>query len=248
MISPLYRLFPASHYLLLAALFFVGLELVVAFHQWFIAVTLVLLAVLVYGIFLVRYEEAGRFRAVQIILPFLAAVGLMGLAFFLPRTDLLHVYFAVASIIFYGLLRHGARQAYPTWNWIIALLVLFVNVAIVLGVRFHLYTAVTHTLIALFVVIFLLSYQSLSRVASSPRYAILLSCGLSLALIQISWTLQFLPLFYLVQAGIIVVFYYLFFYCLVLSIEGHLTRRKIGEYGMVGALALAVLLLSARWL
>jgi hypothetical protein len=247
-VSRVFRLFPSSHYILLATLFFIGLELVVAFHQWLLVVTGVLLGVVVYGIFLVRHEEGGRFQAVQIILPALGAVGLTGLAYFLPNTDIRHGYFAVASVLFYGLLRHGARQAYPSWNWMISMLVLFVNVAVVLGVRSNLYISLTATLIAIFAVVFLLSYQALYRVTSSARYALLLSFGLSLVMTQVSWTLQFLPFFFLVQAGIVVTFYYVVFYCLTLSLEQQLTRQRLIEYSALGLVAMAILLLSARWL
>lgn len=238
----------SSHYVLLATLFFVGLELVSAFYTFLLPLTAALLVILVYGIFLVRYEEAERFRSVQIILPALAASGLTGLAFFLPRTGILHAYFAAASLVFYDVLRHGARQAYPTWNWNIALLVMFVNLAIVLGIRFYLYIPVTAALVAVGAIIFLLSYQSLSRVTGSARETALLSSGLALGMAQIAWTLQWLPFVWLVQAGIITVFYYFFFYCLVLNFEGRLTRARLVEYGAVGLVALAILLLSARWL
>lgn len=248
MVNPFLRLVPSSHYLLLAALFFVGLELVGAFHQWLIPATAILLAVVIYGIFLIRHEEAGRFRLVQLILPALGAGGLTGLAFFLPRTELLHGYFLLASFVFYGLVRHGARQAYPTWNWMISLLVLFVNVAIILGIRFHLYVSISATLMALFTVIFLLSYQALYRVAASAQSAVVLSLGLSLVMTQIAWTLQFLPLFWLIQSGILVTFYYVFFYSVALSLEGHLTRQRLLEYGSLSLIALLILLFSARWL
>jgi hypothetical protein len=198
----LFRLFPTSHYILLAALFFVGLELIVAFHQWLLAVTTILLAVLVYGIFLVHYEEAGKFRSMQIWLPALAAIGLTGLAFFLPQTTILHGYFLMASVLFYGLLRHGARQAYPSWNWMISTLVLFVNLAVVLGIRWHLYVPILATLAAVFGVTLLISYQALFRVTDSGRYALLLSCSLSLVITQIAWALQFLPLFFLCKFGV----------------------------------------------
>lgn len=248
MIYRLFRLFPTSHYVLLAALFFIGLELIVAFHQWLLAVTAILLVVLVYGIFLVRYEEAGRFRAVQTLLPMLAAIGLTGLAFFLPRTNILHGYFLVASVLFYGLLRHGARQAYPSWNWMISTLVLFVNLAVVLGIRWHLYVPIVATLVAVFSVTFLLSYQALFRVADSGRYALLLSFGLSLVITQIAWVLQWLPLWFLIQAGMLVTFYYVFFYCLALSLQAQLTRQRMIEYGSLGGVGLLILLFSARWL
>lgn len=218
------------------------------FHQWLLAVTAILLATVVYGIGLVRYEEAGRWRTIQIILPALAAVGLTGLAFFLPRTELLHVYFAIASVLFYGVLRHGARRAYPTWNWTISLVVLFVNLAVVLGIRWHLYVSLTATLVALFIIAFLISWQALARATDSARYAVAMSFGLALVMTEIGWVLQFLPLFFLVQAGIVSTFYYVFFYCLSFSIQGTLTRQKMIEYSSLGLGALLVLLLSAHWL
>ncbi len=242
------RVFPLSHYLLLAALFFVGLELIVAFHQWLLAVTAILLAIVGYGIFLVRYEEGGRFRLVQIILPTLAAAGFTGLAFFLPRTQLLHAYFLVASFLFYGLLRHGARQAYPTWNWMISTLVLCVDIAVILGIRWHLYTSILATLFAVFIVVFLLSWQALFRLIGEARKTIVLSAALALVMVECAWALQFLPLFFLIQAGLVASFYYVFFYCVALSLQGLLTRRRLLEYGGLGVGATLILLLSARWL
>jgi hypothetical protein len=154
----------------------------------------------------------------------------------------------MASVLFYGLLRHGARQAYPSWNWMISTLVLFVNLAVVLGIRWHLYVPILATLAAVFGVTLLISYQALFRVTDSGRYALLLSCSLSLVITQIAWALQFLPLFFLIQAGMLVTFYYVGFYCLALSLQSQLTRQQILEYGSLGGVALLVLLFSARWL
>lgn len=244
----LFRELPSSHYVLLALLFFAGLELIVVFHRWLWLTAVVLLALLAYGVYLVRVEERGRFHPTQAILPLLAATGLTGFTLFLPATGIRHLYFAIASLLFFWLLRHGARQAYPTWNWTISTLTLLLNTAVILGLRFHLYLPLLFTLIMLFVVSFLISAQALRRVANGALQTTLLSLSLALALTELAWTLQFLPVHFLVQAGTIVVTYYVFFHTVSLSLERKLARAHLVEYAVLGAATLAVLLVTARWI
>lgn len=240
--------FPSSHYVLLSVLFFIGLELVVVFHHWILLSSLILLGALIYGIILVRIEEGGDFHPTQAILPILTAAGLTGLAVFLPLTPTIHVYFAVSATLFYWLLRNGARYAYPTWNWVLSTIVLFLNVAVALGFRFNVYLPVIITLLAVFFVSWLVSYQALRRVTSSMLHTCLLALALSLVLTELTWVLQFLPVHFLIQAGVIVVVYYVVFHLLSLSLQHQLTRRHLFEYIGLGALAMTILLATARWI
>ena len=192
------RVFPASHYSLLALLFFVGLELISAFHQSISILAIVLLALVSYGIVLVRYEEKSDFRLLQSILPILAAFGLTGFSLFLPITLLIHIYHALAGLILFWLLKHAAKQAYPTWNWTLSLLVLFLNISVLLGLRFYLFTNLLLVLCLVFAIIFLISLQALSRVI--PRTALLLLIALALVFVltQIISVMQLLPHHFLV--------------------------------------------------
>lgn len=246
-LSPSISSLSLSHYVLLAVLFFVGLELIEAFHRWIIIMAIGLLILLMYGIALLRIEEREHFKLVQAVLPVMAATGLTGFAFFLPKVPLIHAYFALAALLFYFLLRQGARMAYPTWNWMISTIVLFVNLAIVLGLRFHLYWPVIYTLGLVCLASLIISWQAFYRVIPSGRHTLLLSVSLALVLTEVSWILLFLPLHYFVQAGILVTFYYVSFHLLTLGIENKLARRQILEYIGLGLAAFVTLLLTARW-
>ncbi|MDP3997469.1 MAG: hypothetical protein U1C49_03295 [Candidatus Andersenbacteria bacterium] len=240
--------FATSHYLLLSLLFFVGLELMMSFQQWIMGVAVVLLLLISYGIFLVRWEERGRFNLTQTVLPVLTAMGLAGFSLFIPLTPLIHMYYVLAAVVFFLLLRHGAKQAFPTWNWIITVLVFFLNTAVVLGLRYHLFLPLLLTLVFIFLASFLLLLQALRRVLPGLLKGVLLSLGVAMVLTQLAWVLQFLPIHFLVQAGVIVVFYYVLFHLIRIGYEGKSGRHEITEYVILGTAALLLLLLTARWI
>lgn len=237
----------ASHYALLAVLLFMGLELMTVFHRWIVFFVAVFLSLLAGGIVLVRVEEGGKFRPIQAILPVLAALGIVGFGLFLPISASRHVYFLLASLLFYWLLRHGARHAYPTWNWLISTIVLLLNLSVVLGLRGQFYVPVLLTLLLAFAVIWLISLQALRRVVEQKSRLLLLTTVLGLVLTELVWVLLFLPLHFIVLAGLVVVAYYVAFHMLSLSLEGRLTIKGVFEYLVIGIVAVAVLLLGARW-
>lgn len=236
-----------SHYLLLATVFFVGFELIFAFHQWAVLLAFVLLAVVAAGIILVRTEEQGKFHPMQTILPILATTGLTAFALFLPTVPIIHLYFLASAAILFFLLKHGARQAYPTWNWVISTLILFLNVAAVSGWRFHLYAPLLYALPLICAIVFLISLQALSRIIPSTAETTLLSAATGFVLTEVAWTLQFLPLHYLVQSGVIVALYYVCFHLISLSYERAITRKDVLEYSLVGLAALLLVLMTAQW-
>jgi hypothetical protein len=236
-----------SHYLLLSLLFFAGLELLVMFSYWVILLAIILILIVAAGVVLVRVEEQHAFNPSQIILPMLAAVGLIGFTLFLPQTPLIHLYFLLASLIFFWLLRHGTRQAYPTWNWTLTMVVIFLNLAVIFGLRYHLYIALVWILGLVFGVILLASLQSLHRVTKDWVETWLPSLGLAVAVTQLGWVMQFWPLHYVVQAGVAVVAYYVVFNLLSISFERKLSRADMIEYGAVGGLGLIILLFTANW-
>jgi hypothetical protein len=59
--------------------------------------------------------------------------------------------------------------------------------------------------------------------------------------------MQFLPVHYLIQAGLITSGYYIMFNLLALSIDRKVTRRDLLEYGIVGIVAIVIILASAKW-
>lgn len=241
-------LFPSSHYALLATFFLAGLEVIFALHQFIILLVAGLLALLLIGIILVRAEEGGRFHPTQIILPALAALGLTGFALFLPTTQYLHLYFLGCAIVFFYVLKYGAKQAYPTWNWVISLAILFVCLASFLGWRFHLYIPVVFVIGSVFLTFFLISLQSLQRLVPSTSEAMLLSLSAAFVLTEIAWVLQFLPLYYLVQTGVLTAIYYVMFHLVTASYEGGVKSRDVVEYMIIGGVALLMILATARWI
>lgn len=241
------NVFPASHYVLLSLLYLVGLEVTFALQRWLIPLISILFGLLAVGIMLVRIEERGQFRMLQAVLPFLAVAGLTGFGLFLPHNALLHLYFIGASLILFWLLKHGAKIAYPTWNWTLSTIIFFFDMAPILGLRFHLYIPIILVLGVVFMVSFLISLQAIRRISPLLSDAILISLSISLVLTQVAWALQFLPVHYVVQAAVLVAFYYVFFHLISVSYERPLTRHDITEYGTVVAFALTIVLLNARW-
>jgi hypothetical protein len=242
-----WNFFPSSHYALLAIFFLVGLEVIFAWHSFVPLLIATVLFILFIGIVLVRAEEGGRFHPTQTILPTLSALGLTGFALFLPTTQLLHVYFIGCALVFFYVLKYGAKQAYPTWNWIISLLVLFLSLASLLGWRFHLYIPILLVVAGVFVIFFLISLQSLQRLVPSLSETLLLSLAAAFVLSELTWVLQFLPLYYLVQTGVLTATYYVLFHLVAATFEGGVKRRDVVEYIVIGAVALFMILVTARW-
>ncbi|MEK7499497.1 MAG: hypothetical protein AAB649_02730 [Patescibacteria group bacterium] len=247
MVKSLVYLFPSSHYVLLSLFLFIGLELLFVIHQWLFLLFFIFLAILIIGIFLIRSEEGEQFHPTQTILPALAALGFAALAIYLPLTIYLHVYFLICAVLFFTILKHGAKQAYPTWNMVISLAVLFAVIAPAIGWRYTLYTPVWTTLALIFPLITLTAFQSLLRYTKTTGEAGILSLTLSFTLAQVVWILQFLPLHFIVQAGFIVALYYIATQMVILSIERTLTRRSIMEYSLVGVVAILILATTAYW-
>ncbi len=200
-----------SRYLLLALLFAVGLELIFALQRWVYVVAAAVVAVVAIGVVLIRLEEGGSFRIIHSILPLLACAGMSGFAFLLPTTAVLHAYIAGAGTFFFLLLKYGARPAYPLWNWLMSLAVYFFTVAFILGLRFHLDLPVLPLLLAVGTVTVLITGQALGRITRRPGDSLVPVLGITLALTEVTWILQWLPLHYLVQASVVSALYYVMF-------------------------------------
>lgn len=238
---------PSSHHVLLSLFFFMGLELTFALQRFVILFLLVLFGLIAVGVLFVRKEENQDFHPTQAILPVLAAMGLTAFALFLPVTPLLHLYFLAATLALYFLLRFGARQAYPTWNWGLSSLTFFVTMAAVLGWHFHLAQSLLATLLLTWATAFFIGWQATRRIPGAQPEALLLALSLAFVLTEIVWVLQFTPLHFLVQAGVGLIAYYIMFQLLARSFEVRLTRAVMVEYTLMGVLALGILLLTARW-
>ncbi len=247
LLKSLLTLFPSSHYALLSLFLFVGLELLFVIHRWLFLLFFIFLAILIIGIFLIRSEEGEQFHPTQTILPTLAAFGFAGLAIYLPITGFLHAYFILCAILFFFILKHGAKQAFPTWNMVISLAVLFAVIVPAIGWRFTLYTPVWVMLAILFPIITLMAFQSLLRYTRTNGEAGMIALSLGFVLTEIAWILQFLPLHFIVQAGFIVAIYHTIMQLAILTIERTMTRRAVIEYTIVGVGAILLLVVTAHW-
>lgn len=242
------RLVPTSHYALLSLLFIAGLELIFALQRWVIALTGATLVVIVLGVVLIKLEDGPMFRWVHTLLPILAAIGVTGFAFLLPAATLLHVYIAAAGVLLFLLLRHGARPAYPVWNWALSLVVYFLNIAFALGLNFHLYLPTIAMLLMVAVVTLLAGYQALARVAPLAQQRLVPALSMTLALAEVAWALQFLPAHFLVQASFITALYYVIFNLIALSYIQQLKGRDVLEYAGIGFIASLIIIISAQWM
>lgn len=236
-----------SRYALLALLFAVGLELIFLLQRWVYVVSGAVVAVVAAGVVLLRLEEGGRFRLQHVVLPLLATAGMGGFAFLLPTTPTLHVYIGAAGVFFFLLLKYGARPAYPLWNWLMSLIVYLLTVSFVLGLRFHLDVPVVPVLMAVAGVTMLTAFQAMARVTSRPLDSLVPVLGITLALTEVAWVMQFLPVHYLVQASVIGALYYVMFSLMSVSYLAGVSRRDIIEYAGIGAVAIVMILMSARW-
>lgn len=246
-LARLHYFIPSSHYALLAVFFFVGLEIMLALHRWIFVVIAIVLGITVLGIVLLRTEEEGVFHPTQAILPAYAAIGLTTFSLFVPTNILIHAYFAASAIVFFFLLKHGAKQAHPTWNWIISFVVLYALLVSILGWRFNLYTPVILILAVAFFAIFPMGLQSLLRYTKRLSETILIAGVMAFVLIEMIWALQFLPLHFFVQAGVISILYYVMFHLTAASYERTLKQKDFVEYISVGAIAMLLLLSTAKW-
>lgn len=247
MINSIVYRFPSSHYVLLSLFLFVGLELLFVIHRWLFLLLFIFLAILVTGIILIRSEEGKQFHPTQTILPILAALGFAAFAIYLPLTLSLHAYFVLCVILFFYILKHGAKQAFPTWNMVISIAVLFTVIAPAIGWRFTLYTPVWITIALVFPLISLVAFQSLLRYTKTPGGASIIALSIGFVLAQVVWILQFLPLHFIVQAGFIVTLYYVATQLAILAIERNISRRSIIEYSLVGIGATLLLATTAYW-
>ena len=246
-IKSIAKIFPSSHYAILSLFLFIGLELLFVIHNWLFILFAIFISILFIGILLIRSEEGRGFHPTQMILPILAAVGFVSLAVYLPITFYLHIYFAACASLFFFILKYGARQAWPTWNIVISLAVTFAIIAPTIGWRFTFYTPVWIMLAVLFPAIALLAFQSLLRYTNTMDDAIMVSLCIGFVLTEVAWILQFLPLHFIVQAGILLALYYMAIQITISTVERTLSRKTIIEYCIIGAIAVLLLALTANW-
>lgn len=242
------QIFPSYHYVLLSLFLLGGLEIVFAFPHYILLLSIVLVFLIATGIALIKSEEGTRFDITHTILPVLMTTGFVSFALFLPASAWLHLYFAGAAIFFYFLLKNGSRTAYPTWNWVLSMLVFFLNITSILGWRFHLYTPVVLILVVLAIISCLILWQALRRATYRSTEALFIAAGMAFALTELAWALQFLPLHYIAQASILTAVYYTSFNLVSISLMRALNKKDVAEYTSVGLGAFFIIVLTARWI
>ncbi len=238
---------PHSHHAFLALFFLAGLEVMFALHQWVITVLAVVLLLTIVGVLIIRIEEQPYFHILQAVLPIMSAIGTTVFSLFIPVGISLHLFFVASAFLFFFVLKNASRNAYPSWNRLISFAVFFFIVAAILGWRFNLYLPIYLLLFLLYPTVMFLSLQSLIRYTKTSAEAWFLSMVIAFAVGELAWVLQFLPLHFFTQAGILAVVYYVIFQLLSTSYEHRLVRRDITEHVSLGTIALLILLITAQW-
>ena len=113
--------------------------------------------------------------------------------------------------------------------------------------RFHLDLPVIALLLLAALLTWLMSLQALARIAPALVRVMLPSLAITLALTEVTWVLQFLPIYYLVQAGVVTALYYVMFSLISISYMRKVVRRDIVEYVAIGMGACLLILISAQW-
>jgi hypothetical protein len=243
----LLRILTSSHYLLLSILLFAGLEIVFRGRYHPLLSLFIFLVALILGIVFIRLEER-KLHTTHIILPLAAVVGAVSFTFFLLPTGWVHAYFLACAVLFFAILRYGARRAYPTWNWTLSMAVYFLLLAAAVAWRFYFYIPLILLLGIVFIVTWLMNWQILRTVVRFGNDAVLLATVLAFVMTQITWVFQFLPLHYLSQASMLVTFYYVAFHLIRVAQLRGLRRQDILEYTIVGIGIFIFIALTSTWL
>lgn len=236
-----------THYVALSLLLFTGLEIILSGRFQLPLSFLFFFLVILAGIILIRSEEK-KLHMAQLILPSLATLSFVAFALFLPPSRWLHVYFAGCGLLFFFILRYGARLKYPTWNWMLALIVYFFSMAAMIGWRFYFYIPLVLMLVLIFLVTWLISWQALTRAPRGQAQIVLITLVLALVMSQLGWTLQFLPLHHLAQASLLTILFYAYFHLIRVALWREVGSRDILEYAGVSGVAAFIIVVSSQWI
>lgn len=231
----------------LTVLFFLFLQLLtiqLSFYWGYFALSCVILVI---GTVLTQREDIKLRGAYVVILP-LAYIGSVFLfSLFVSQGLIQQVFIFLASVGFFFLVARGMEWAFPTWNWFFTSVTFFLFTAGAYGLRFHLQISLAVVLLMVGIVTFLLSMHVLGRASISRSGIFFWSILLTLVMCEFLGVFSFLPLSYLVVSGSLFIIFYVAIHLLQRHIYASLSSKFVTEYLVFGAVAIALILGTARW-
>lgn len=228
-------------------LFFLGLEVLTVVTRFYWPFFTTLLTLLLVGTFIMlRHDVRARGPHVLILpLSYIGSVLLFHL--FISQGMFQHLFIFLATLGVFFLVARGVEWAYPTWNWFFTSATFFLFTAGIDGLAFHLRFPLWAVVLPVGTMTFLLSFHVLGRAAISHRQRLFWSVILALLMGEVLTAFSFLPLSYLVVSGSLFVAFYIALHLLQRYMYETLTVKLIREYLLLGSVATAFMLSTARW-
>lgn len=231
----------------LTVLFFLFLQLLTIQMSFYWGYFALFCVILILGTILTQREDI-KLRGIYVVILPLAYIGSVFLFnLFVSQGLIQQVFIFLASAGFFFLIARGMEWAFPTWNWFFTSVTFFLFTAGAYGLRFHLQASLGIVLLIVGVVTFLLSMHVLER-ATLPKSGIFFwSILLTLVMCEFLGVFSFLPLSYLVVSGALFIIFYIAIHLLQRHIYASLSYKFVAEYLVFGAVALGLILGTARW-
>ena len=233
--------------LTLTILFFIFLEILTIPFVFYWGYFVLFIFILVLGTLLTQREDIKTRGVYVAILP-LAYVGSVFLFNLYVSQGIFQQVFIVASSVgFFFLVARGIEWAFPTWNWFFTSVTFFLITAGAYGLRFHLQISLAIVLFIVGAATFLLSTHILGRAALSRSGIFFWSTLLTLLMSEFLGVFSFLPISYLVVSGALFIIFYVATHLLQRHIYATLTPKLTAEYMIFAAIAVMLILGTARW-
>ena len=159
------------------------------------------------------------------------------------------IYFYLKNIYYY-LIKPDLYKSHTLENFFSfgSFFILFFSASSIYGLQSFLSTPVWLLMIIMLIIVFLVFYQMMwvnKIVFKIALLYILIGC---LILLEIAWSISFLPLNYNVTGLILAVCYYMLIGLIMCQIKEALNKKVIKLYLFFGSISILLILLTARWM
>lgn len=231
----------------LTVLFFLALESLTTVTKAYWPLFGAFVFVLLLGT-VVTLAEALRMRGAHVLILPLVYIGSVFLFhLFVSRGIFQQLFIVLATVGLFLLVARGVEWAFPRWNWFFTSGTFFLFVAGSAGLRFHLRFPLWAVVLMVGAVTFLLALHVLGRTTLTAGRRCFWSAFMTLMVLELLGAFALLPLSYLVVAGVLFVVFYVVLHLLQQHLYHHLTPRLVGEYLILGTIAVGLTLGTARW-
>lgn len=162
-------------------------------------------------------------------------------------TTLIFTHYYLKNVYFRKKEKEGRKDFFENISSYGNFLVLFFTSASAYGLKSFLNTPIWILILMLAIIIALMVYESLWANKISMKRGgiyIFLSC---LVLIQIAWSIYFLPLNYNTLGLILAICYYILIGAIKYFLRSNLNRKTVKLYLIFGFLSIILILLTAKW-